>query len=254
MKRLIFATLLAGALFMLQSLPSLLAQGQPATSGGQSQPTASGHWEGSIDVEGNMLEVMVDLTRAADGSWKGVIAIPAQSLKDYPLSNLKVEGSAISFEMASVEGSPTFKGKLSADGKTVTGNLSQSGMIFPFKLERKGEAQSGAASAVSVKVSADLEGNWQGALDAGGVTLRLILKIAKAADGAFTAHLDSPDQGQSNLPINSLTAAGDSLSFEMKYIGASYQGKLNKERTEITGTWEQGGASTPLTLRREAKK
>jgi hypothetical protein len=226
-----------------------------AAAKAQTQPTASGHWEGTIDVPGTALEIMIDLTRSDKGLWKGALAIPSQNLKDFPLSNVKVDGLNVAFEMSNAPGTPTFKGKLSADGKIINGELSQSGQIFPFKLDRKGDSKLSAADAPasSITVSADVEGNWQGTLDVGGTTLRLILKIAKAADGSYTATLDSPDQGNTDLPITTLTATADALSFEMKYVSASYQGKFNKERTEVTGTWVQGG-SLPLTLKREAKK
>jgi hypothetical protein len=235
---------------------ALFASHSVCASTAQNQPTASGHWEGAIDVQGNALEIIIDLTRSDNGLWKGAIAIPSQSLKGYPLSNLKVEGANVSFEMASAPGLPTFKGKLSADGKSIAGELSQSGMTFPFKLDRKGDAKMSAveAQAASITVSADVEGNWQGTLDVGGTTFRLILKISKKADGSFTASLDSPDQQSNNMPINVLNATSDSLTFEMKYIGASYEGKFNKERTEVSGNWNQGGASFPLTLKRGAKK
>ena len=235
---------------------ALVALALPPWSFAQGQTTASGHWEGSIDVQGTVMEISVDLLRAENGAWKGTIAIPSQSLKDYPLSNLKVEGVTVSFEMASVEGLPTFKGKLSPDGKAMIGEVTQSGLTFPFKLERKGEAQMSTTDtkAASITVSPDVAGDWHGTLDAEGTLLRLILKIAKAADGSFTASLDSPDQGQSNMPINSLTTAGDSITFAMKYIGAVYQGKFNKERSEMAGEWTQGGRSLPLTLKRAAKK
>ena len=247
MKKLFLSIAIAVAFFTAYSVSASMVR---------SQATASGHWQGSIDVHGNEIELAVDLTRSDNGSWKGVIAIPSQSLKDYPLSNVKVEGANVTFEMASVQGQPTFKGKLSADGKTIAGDLSQSDMTFPFKLDRKGDAKMSAveAQAVSIKVSADVEGTWQGTLDAGGTMLRLILKITKKADGSFTASLDSPDQESNNMPINALTATSDSLTFEMKYIGASYAGKFNKERTEVSGNWNQGGGALPLTLKRGAKK
>jgi hypothetical protein len=247
MKKLFLSIAIAVALFAGDSLSASMAQ---------NPPTASGHWEGTVEVQGTALEIIVDLTRDPKGVWKGAIGIPLQNLKDYPLSNLKMEGASVSFEISSVQGLPTFKGKLSADGKTIVGELAQAGQTFPFKLDRKGEAKMSAieAQVTSITVSADVEGHWQGILDAGGTTLRLILKLAKKADGSYTATLDSPDQANNDMPINVLTATGDSLTFEMKYIGASYAGKFNKERTEVSGNWQQGGGAAPLTLKRAAKK
>jgi hypothetical protein len=247
MKKLFLSIAIAFALFAGHGLSASMAQ---------NPPTASGHWEGAVEVQGAALEIVVDLTRDAKGVWKGAIGIPSQNLKDYPLSNLKMEAATVSFEISSVQGLPTFKGKLSADGKTIAGELAQAGQNFPFKLDRKGEAKMSAieAQAASITVSADVEGNWQGTLEAGGTTFRLILKITKRADGSYTATLDSPDQANNNMPINVLTATGDSLTFEMKYIGASYEGKFNKEHTEVSGNWHQGGGALPLTLKRAAKK
>src|ERR1044072_5235276 len=191
------------------------------SSQGQTPATVVGHWEGSIDAQGNIVEITVDLVRDDKGLWKGLIAIPAQQLTNYPLSNVKVEGPNVAFEMASAQGVPTFKGKLAADGKNIAGEMSQAGMNFTFKLDKKGEAKITANDlAVGIKSTVNFEGNWEGAIEVSGQTLRLVLKIAKAADGSFTALLDSPDQGAQSLPINSLTATDSAVSFEMKYIGA----------------------------------
>src|SRR5262249_2012285 len=40
------------------------------------------------------------------------------------------------------------------------------------------------------------------------------------------------------------------LRLELKSIGAVYEGKLSDDGSELVGTWRQGGASIPLTLRR----
>jgi hypothetical protein len=237
----------------LLSIVILLSSFSISPSSAQTQATASGHWEGSIDAQGNIIEVGVDLVRDDKGLWKGLINIAAQQLNAYPLSNVKVDGANVGFEMSSVPGLPTFKGKLSADGKIISGEVMQSGMNFTFKLDKKGDAKITANDlAVSIKSAVNLEGNWQGPLDTGNGILRLILKITKIADGSFTAFLDSPDQGAQNLPINSLTVTDSAVNFEIKYISASFQGTLSKDGNEITGTWTQAG-SAPLTLKRQPK-
>lgn len=224
-----------------------------ALSPAQTQITASGHWEGAIDAQGNIIEMSVELVRDDKGLWKGLISISAQQLSNYPLSNVKVEGANVAFEMSSVQGLPTFRGKLSGDGKNISGELTQAGMSFPFKLDKKGDAKITANDlAVAIKSGVNLEGNWQGTVDMGGSRFRLVLKIVKAADGSFTAFLDSPDQGSENLPINSFTATDSAVSFEMKYISASFQGTLSKDGNEIAGNWNQGNA-VPLTLKRQPK-
>jgi hypothetical protein len=94
------------------------------------------------------------------------------------------------------------------------------------------------------------EGTWRGTLSAGGANLRLVLRIAKAADGLHTGALDSLDQG-STIPIDSITVTGDTVRIELKAIGGRFEGTLNAARTELKGVWSQG-APLPLTFTRDA--
>ncbi|HZS10548.1 MAG TPA: hypothetical protein VFD58_37310 [Blastocatellia bacterium] len=242
----------------LATVLTLLALCWPARA--QNQSTAAGHWEGSIELPNAKLEITVDLL-AKDNNRKGMISIPSQGLSDFSLANVTVKGPDVSFEMPGIPGEPTFKGKLSEDGKVISGTLAQAGQSFPFRLERKGEAKTGPAWQEAYGPTPEkgvpgqgLEGMWQGALDIGGQTLRLVLKVTKAADGTFAATLDSPDQSAKDLQLDAVTLKDKSLHFEMKRIQAVYEGTLGKDGSEITGEWQQGAASLPLTFKRLAKK
>jgi catechol 2,3-dioxygenase-like lactoylglutathione lyase family enzyme len=90
---------------------------------------------------------------------------------------------------------------------------------------------------------------WEGVLDIGSVKLRLLLKLAES-QGAIVGRLDSPDQGATNLPIDSITRAGSTLRFEMRSIGAKYEGSFDSSVRELTGAWTQGGRNWPLTFRK----
>ncbi|MCL6642117.1 MAG: alpha/beta hydrolase [Candidatus Bipolaricaulota bacterium] len=91
---------------------------------------------------------------------------------------------------------------------------------------------------------------WQGALEVGGIKLRLVLKITKNPDGTLRATLDSVDQGAMNLPVDSIVIEGKTMRFIMKSIGGSYEGTLNEDKTEVSGTWTQSGQSLPLAFKR----
>ncbi len=88
------------------------------------------------------------------------------------------------------------------------------------------------------------EGAWQGALDVGGSKLRLVLTITRAGAG-YTGKIDSLDQG-TTIPIDTITVDGDAVRLELKSVGAVYEGAVNKERSEISGKFTQGGATFPL--------
>ena len=94
-----------------------------------------------------------------------------------------------------------------------------------------------------------LQGTWQGTLDAGGTKLRVVLTVTKSDAGAYAGKLDSLDQG-AVIPIDTITVNGDAVRIEIKSPAIVYEGTLNKERTELTGTFTQGGQPFPLSFKR----
>jgi murein DD-endopeptidase MepM/ murein hydrolase activator NlpD len=96
-----------------------------------------------------------------------------------------------------------------------------------------------------------LEGSWQGTLDA-GEKLRLVLTVSKANDGAYSGKIDSLDQGAS-IPIEVINVSGDSVRLELKTVEAVFEGKLNADRSELTGQFSQGGALLPLSFKRSSE-
>src|SRR6185295_2108661 len=93
------------------------------------------------------------------------------------------------------------------------------------------------------------EGSWQGTLEAGGTKLRLVLTVTKSDAGAYAGKVDSLDQG-ATIPIDIITVNGDAVRLEVKSPAIVFEGTLNKERTELTGTFSQGGQQIPLTFKR----
>jgi len=102
--------------------------------------------------------------------------------------------------------------------------------------------------------SKSLEGEWKGTLEAGGQKLRLVIRVTKGSGEKLSGAMDSLDQGANDIPISSVEQSGDQVKLELAGIGASYQGKMNAEGSEITGEWKQGGASLPLVLQRAEGK
>lgn len=95
-------------------------------------------------------------------------------------------------------------------------------------------------------------GDWKGTLNVGVVKLDLVLHISKK-DGALSATLDSPDQGATGLPIDSINVTGKSLRFEMKSLGANYEGIFSVDGSQIEGEFTQQGQRLPLTFKSVAK-
>jgi hypothetical protein len=90
------------------------------------------------------------------------------------------------------------------------------------------------------RAQAQIAGDWQGTLDAGGTQLRLVLHITAAKDGSLTATLDSVDQGANGIPVSAITLKDSNLSLTVDAVHGTYEGTVNKNATEIDGTWSQG--------------
>jgi uncharacterized protein len=98
-----------------------------------------------------------------------------------------------------------------------------------------------------------VEGFWQGTLNTGAISLRLVFKIHKTPDGTLTGTLDSIDQGAKDIPVSAVSVHGSAVSLEVKVVAGVYEGKLAEGGAQISGEWKQGGASLPLTLTRVEK-
>lgn len=231
------------AVLLLFSL--LPAHSQPADS-------AAGHWEGAITLPATSLEVRVDLQQA-DDTWSGSIDIPAQGLRGFKLGEVAVKDAAVTFAMPAIPGDPKFSGTLAADSKIISGDFTQGGQTFPFKLERKTKPTNAAGATPGKGVPGQgLAGHWQGSLQPTPlIELRLVLEITNAA-GALSGVMISVDQGGARIPITQLSEQEGAVRLEAQSVGGCYAGNLSSDGSEIAGTWKQGGGSLPLAFKRLA--
>src|SRR5215510_7712635 len=95
----------------------------------------------------------------------------------------------------------------------------------------------------------DFAGSWHGTLEAAGQKLRVVVTVTKSEAGVYSGKLESLDQGAS-IAIDTITLNGDAVRWEIKSPAIVFEGVLNKERTELTGTFTQGDQQFPLTLKR----
>lgn len=107
-----------------------------------------GHWEGTIQVPGTPLSIMVDIAET-DGKLSGTVSIPQQGAKDLPLVNVSVNGQEVAFAMAGVPGEPKFRGTLADGGVRITGKFSQGTASLPFTLERRADPVAAAKESLA---------------------------------------------------------------------------------------------------------
>jgi hypothetical protein len=112
----------------------------------------------------------------------------------------------------------------------------------------------GLMTVPSLTMAADaspIVGDWEGTLDPGAQPKKqIVVHIAVGQDGTLSGAIDYPDQDTSGILITAITYKEPTLHFECNGIQGFYDGTMNKDSSEITGTWKEGGAPLSLILKR----
>jgi pimeloyl-ACP methyl ester carboxylesterase len=98
---------------------------------------------------------------------------------------------------------------------------------------------------------ADLVGRWEGALNAGGTSLPVVIRVEQGPDGLVTV-MDSPAQNARGIPVTGLSQSGGVVRFAVPVARGGFEGAVSADGGTWTGTWSQGSASLPLILTRAA--
>jgi dienelactone hydrolase len=218
-----------------------------AASLAQAQDIAD-DWHGTLSAGGAELRLVLHITKAADGSLKATLDSVDQGANGILVNSVTLKDSKLNLEIQAVNG--TYEGKVSADGKTISGTWSQ-GSSLPLDFKRGGIPV--VKTEHKPAKPSDIDGAWMGSLDLGAMKLRVVFHIINTEDGLI-ATMDSPDQGQSGVPTTSTTRNGASLKIEMKAIGGVFEGKIAADLQSIDGTFTQLGAAHPLLLKKVKDK
>jgi uncharacterized protein (TIGR03435 family) len=97
-----------------------------------------------------------------------------------------------------------------------------------------------------------LAGNWQGTLQAGPRSLRIIFVVNTADGGALRGVMYSIDQGGQGIPA-AVTTQGSAVRMVVAGANITFEGSLGADGNSIAGNFTQGGNAIPLTLQRATK-
>ena len=102
-------------------------------------------------------------------------------------------------------------------------------------------------SMVVSSIAQNIEGQWDGTLNAGTMKLPLVVNVTRK-DGLYSATMDSPNQGAKGIPISAVKFENAKFSFSITAIRIEYEGVMQGD--SIAGTFTQNGMSFPLNLAR----
>ena len=203
----------------------------------------SGDWNGTLKINGAELRLVLHVTKNPDGTLKSTMDSIDQGANGIPVASTTLKDSQLSLKIDVIHG--TYDGKVNADASEIAGTWTQ-GSAWDLTFHRGGIA---AKPAPKPAAPTDIDGNWMGDIDTGMVKLRVVVHIVNTDQG-LTATMDSLDQNAYGIAVSSVTRNGNSLKFEIKSIGGSYEGTISADLAGITGTWTQMGKSMPLALKK----
>jgi hypothetical protein len=169
---------------------------------------------------------------------------------DVAVNGMSVKFVAVELQMATFDLTLGPDGRMKGTMSSPQGPMSAQGPV-PVELKRTGEAKVELIPA-SPAVSKELEGDWDGSLQApNGMSFPLVFHFKNQPDKTVAATMDSPMVNAVALPLNDVKQTGQKVEFGMKIAGGTFQGSLNKEGTELAGQLMHGAEGMPLTLRKK---
>lgn len=205
----------------------------------QAPSPAAGCWSGTVFDGASQFRAAIELV-AAGNRRNGMLHALARELDSDSLADISVHGDSLAFTVPNVSGA-RFSGRLVHNGEAYAGNVVQGDRTGPFRFARSTDPHPARR----------LVGYWSGALESGGApVLRIGLAFAGAPCGDVLMTMDSPDQSVENLRVTALSVTGDSVRFEMTYIGGAFVGVVSASGDTIRGRWSQGGGTLDLRVSR----
>lgn len=208
---------------------------------------AEGDWEGTLKAGASEFRLVLHVRRDDKGTFKATLDSIDQNAAGIPVNSISVTGDELKFELPEIQAS--YSGKIKADGNGITGSWTQPGANGTLDFVR---AKPKPPAAPRVLKPSDIDGKWEGSIDAGHATLPVIFTIITYEDG-ISATLDSPDQNLIRIPVTSITRTGLKVNMSLKQFGATYAGTLDVELKTIVGQWSQGGNDLQLNLKRSVR-
>lgn len=209
-----------------------------------------GDWTGTLKTPAPELRLAVHVQQTEAGKLTATMDSIDQGANGIPVSGVSFEGDRLQLDIQAVKG--RFDGRLSDDGKTLSGVWSQGGRTLPLTFTRDGNAKADAVPDNSIS-AAPLVGVWEGALDIEGKKLNLRFTLQPSGSGQIEGKFDSLDQGAKGLPMSAISLTGSRFHFDLRGVGGAFDGTWKAEASSIPGTWKQGGAELPLQWKKVAR-
>lgn len=112
-------------------------------------------------------------------------------------------------------------------------------------------AATGSAPAAAAS-SSPVAGDWKSVVVRDGNPLHVVLHIAADSTGALTATIDAVEMQADGVVVSNVVLKDTKLTFDVEQAPGSFAGTLNKDATEIDGTWTgENGTAVPMNFTKD---
>jgi hypothetical protein len=206
-----------------------------------------GAWEGAMHFHwGRFMRTQRVVLRISEqnDSYKASVDEVDLGMKDLSAAQFDFGSKSVNFKLAD---GFTYRGTLDSDTMEIRGrwkwpggNYSQPLAFTPTNAPDPVQEPLAEAD-YTPRAGSDLQGLWVGTLQTdNNKPLRLVLKIAEAANGTFRTELNSIDQPPVvPIPMSFLNHQESHVQIRFQGIGAEFAGELDESHSHMTGTWTQ---------------
>jgi hypothetical protein len=202
-----------------------------------------GRWEGPVDLPTGATITGVFRIETKNGVTTAVMDVPEQGVRNFPATVTR-EGAKIAFDVSTI--GLNYTGTLSADGKSMTGELGQGGGAVPVTLKHTSDSAAYVSTTKTGPLVQGLDGAWRGAVGTPVGDITVVFRLSSDAKGTITV-MDSPDQNIKDIPATA-RRDGAAVTIAVPGVSGSFAGQVAADGNSIAGMWDQLGQSFPLTV------
>lgn len=193
-------------------------------------------WAGTLDVGAAELRLRFDIQTDDDGKLKCTMTSIDQGKTKITMDSCTVEASELVIKSDQLK--LVYEGTYKNNNTEIEGRFTQGGQSFDLKLK-----------AVRPTAPTKHVETWQGTMKAGGREFEFQFRVLETKDKKRQVELDSFSENIGGLHVEP-TFNEDGVVFVIGLTKATFEGKYNKDKTQLDGHWLQRGGKFPLNLRK----
>jgi hypothetical protein len=199
-----------------------------------------GEWLGDFEPPGAAkMKAVAHFEISKDGKFNAFVDLPEQGSMGTPISDVRLEGTQVSFKVAG--GAAEYTGKLIAN--KIEGMVKQGGQEIKLNLAKgKYEVPGFAMPAESMK---RLLGEWAGNTEPS--KMAIVFRFETTSSGKLAVFMDVPDQRVKGVPVKDFTFNADQITIKLPGLsGDTYTGQISGN--SMKGTFKLNNNDQELNL------